>query len=472
MIRRIPGHLVYSEKVHPLNHEPALMGFVEFILYPVYVALFYFWFSARRSKIEDPVLKFYHKQGFWIKVVAVLAFTIFNALISKGDSLYLYYTEGTNIYHMILKDPGTHFKWLYLPGPEFDQTLLRNPFNQGYFRAENNYMVARVVAIVSFLSFGKYLITYLFFGMIAFSGVWRLYRFFYEEYPHLHKQMAIAILYLPTFVFWSSGILKDPLCISALGWITYAMYEAFYKKKDLLKNTIILFLFGSLLAILKVYILISYVPFFVLYLILKNVNLLRNSLVKWALGLVLITGSIIAGQRVMASFQEELGSYAAEGITEQMGKKRNSFRDQEAPGGGDSNFSLGVEFDGSLGSLLKLAPAAIIATFYRPFIWESRKVSTLLSSLESMFIMLFTLYVLFRTGPLKSFNYLRKDPTILYCVLFALLFGLFVGATTPNFGSLVRYKIPCMPFYLIALFLIQDKGRQQKKNSPRVAEAA
>lgn len=446
------------------------MGFAEFILYPVYVALFYFLFSARRKNYNDPVLEFYHKQGFWIKALAVLPFTLFNTVLSPGDSFGLYYTEGANIFHLILKD-ASHIKWLYLPGPEFDQSLLKNSLNLGYFRAENNYMVARIVAILSFVTFGKYLITNLFFSMIAFSGVWRLYRFFYEQYPHLHKQLAIAILYLPTFVFWSSGILKDPLCISSMGWITYALYEMFYKKKDLVKNLVILTVFGFLLSVLKIYILISYVPFFFLYLILKNVNLLRNHFLKWTLGLALIAGSIYAGQQVMNSFEQELGGYAAEGITKQIDKTRSSYRDKAAPGGGDSNFSLGVEFDGSLTSLIKVAPAAIIATFYRPFIWESRKISTLLSSFESMFIMFFTLSVLFKAGPVRSFNSVRKDPVVLYCVLFSLLFGLFVGATTPNFGSLVRYKIPCMPFYLIALFIIQDRARKLK-NNPAVGGAA
>ncbi len=446
------------------------MGLVEYILYPVYIALFYFLFRSRRKNYNDPVLAYYHNQGFWIKVLAVLPFTLFNTILSPGDSFGLYYTEGTNIYYMILRDIS-HIKWLYLPGPEFDQTLLRNPLNQGYFRAENNFMVARIVAILSFLSFGKYLITNLFFSMIAYSGVWRLYRFFYEQYPHLHKQLAIAILYLPTFVFWSSGILKDTICISALGWITYALYEAFYKKKDLIKNLVILFFFGYLLSVLKIYILISYVPFFVLYLILKNVNLLRNRFLKWMLGIALISGTVIAGQQVMNKFQEELGSFAAEEITDQIGKKRSSFRDESKAGGGESNFSLGVEFDGSVTSLIKMAPAAIIATFYRPFIWESRKVSTLLSSLESMFIMFFTLYVLFKAGPIQFFNSIRRDPVILYCILFALLFGLFVGATTPNFGSLVRYKIPCIPFYVIALFLILDRTGKIK-NSPGISQAA
>ncbi len=442
-----------------------LMGFLEFILYPVYLAIFYFIFSARRKNYTDPVLKYYHKQAFWIKALAVLPFTLFNTFLSVGDSFGLYYTEGANIYQLILGD-SSHFKWIFQSGIDFDQTLLRNYLNQGYFRAENNYMVTRFVTIFSFVTFGKYLLINLCFAMLALTGVWKLYRFFYELYPHLHKQLAIAILYLPTFVFWSSGILKDSICISALGWITYAMYEAFYKKKDLIKNIIILLIFGYLLSVLKIYILISYVPFFVLFLILKNVDLVKNRALKWILGPALIFGSIVAGQRVMIQFQEELGSYAADGITEQIGKQREAYRDETKQGGGESSFSLGVEFTGSFFSLVKLAPAAIIATFYRPFIWESRKLSTLLSSLESLMIMIFTLQIFFKVGIRQSLQFIRNDPALLYCILFALLFGLFVGATTPNFGSLVRYKIPCMPFYVIALFLIQDKFNQLQKKQP------
>ena len=86
------------------------MGLVEFILYPVYVALFYFLFSSRRKNYNDPVLAYYHNQGFWIKAIAVIPFTFFNTFLSVGDSFGLYYTEGANIYHLILRDLS-HIKW-------------------------------------------------------------------------------------------------------------------------------------------------------------------------------------------------------------------------------------------------------------------------------------------------------------------------------------------------------------------------
>ena len=440
------------------------MGFLDFLLFPFYVALFYFIFSARRKNYTDPLLKYYHKQGFWIKIFAVIPFTLFNSILSPGDSFVLFYTEGSHIARLILQD-FSHIKWLYLPSVDFDQTLLSNPYNLGYLRAENNYMIVRITAILSFFAMHKYVILNLFFSMISFSGVWRLYRFFYEQYPHLHKQLAIAILYLPTFVFWSSGILKDPICTGAIGWITYALYETFYKKKNLILNAVILFVAGFLLYSIKVYILISYVPFFILYLVLKNVNLIKSRILRIGFVLGLIVATIAMFTTVMEQLAGSLGNYGGSDLTHNISAYQKAYAEQEDA---SSNFSLGVEFDGTNASLLKIAPAAIVATLYRPFIWESKKLSTLLSSLESMAIMFFTLLVLYKAGPINFVKSILKDPVIMYCLLFALLFALFVGATTANFGTLVRYKIPCIPFYLIALFLIQDRVKKTK-NGPAIS---
>ena len=144
------------------------MNLFDFILFPFYVALFYFLFSARRTNYTDPILRHYHNQGFWIKIIAVMGFTFFNTMLSVGDSFLLFFTEGTNICHMIMKD-ASQVKWLYLPSIDFDQSLLKNPANMGYLKGENNYMIVRITAILSFLSFQKYLILNLFFSMLSFS---------------------------------------------------------------------------------------------------------------------------------------------------------------------------------------------------------------------------------------------------------------------------------------------------------------
>jgi hypothetical protein len=437
------------------------MGITELILFPFYVAVFYFIFKSFRNNYTDPVLKFYHAHGFWIKTLLVLVFTLFNWKLSKGDSFVLYQTEGYNIYHLILKD-FSNVKWILMKGANFDESLLKDPWNRGYLLGEANFMVVRFVTVISFLTFGKYLLTNLVFSLLAFTGAWKLFLFFYEQYPHMHRKFAIAIIYLPTFIFWSSGILKDSICVGSIGWITYSLYQIFIRKKDFIKNSILLILFGYLLWILKPYILISYVPFFMLYLVLKNVSFLNNKAVKLVLAPLLIIGCIVAFSQIMTGLQEEMGQYAVGSITKNVKNMNEAYENQTNEG--SSMFTYGTEFDGSVTGLIKMAPIFIGTTFFRPFIWESKKISTVLSSLEGLVFMIFTVMIFFTAGFKTIFQTLTKNPLALYCFLFSIIFSLFVGATTLNFGSLCRYKIPCTPFYLIALFLIQDAAKQKKEN--------
>jgi hypothetical protein len=280
----------------------------------------------------------------------------------------------------------------------------------------------------------------------------------------MHKKFAIAILYLPTFIFWSAGILKDGICIAALGWITYGLYEIFYRKKGILKNSFIILFYSYFLIVLKVYILISYVPFFILFIILKNVQAVNNKLIKYFLAPALIIGSMFGFTKVLKTYGDELGQFAVKDLTKSIKFYNKAYEVQGESGISSSNFSLGVEFDGTMFGLVKLAPVAISTTFFRPFLWESKKPSILLSSLEALILMLFTVYVIFKSGFLNFFKLVMRDPLIMYCFVFSCVFALFVGASTLNFGTLVRYKIPCMPFYIISLFLIYEKVKVQAKD--------
>ena len=428
------------------------MSFLDFIAFFLYSFLFSFFASLYRKNIKDETLKKYHRNAFWIKVFAAFCYSLFTLYFSPGDTTTLYFPEGYNLYKKILENPA-NLDLVFGAGTDIDARMLANPNQIGYFRDASNFMVIRLTIILCFFSFGKYMVINLMFSMIAFTGIWKLYTFFYEQFPQLHRQFAIAILYLPTFVFWSSGILKDPLSIAALGWFTYALYQLAFHKKDIIKNTLIVLICVYIFSVIKIYILVAYLPAFVIFLLLKNAMLIQNRLVKAVLVSLFITGSIFGFVGLTNSMKGAVAEYAGEDITEGISTYQKNYTAQSEKREG-AYFSLGVEFDGSMTSLAKMAPAAIAATLYRPFLWESKNISTLLSSFESLTLMLFTLFVLRKVGFKKFFSSIIKKPIILYCFFFSIVFALFVGATTLNFGTLVRYKIPCMPFYVISLFLI------------------
>lgn len=432
------------------------MDYVDLLLTPIYIFILYLFFRRIRKKCKDPLLQEYHRRAFWVKMVGCVAFFLYSAYLSPGDSIGLYQQEGNNLYHLILKN-GDNLKYIFQSGKNFDLSLIKDRGNTGYFQNDGNFLVIRLDAILSFITFGKYSAISLIFAGIAFSGLWKLFLFFYGQYPKMHKQFAISILYFPTVVFWSSGLMKDTLCIAAIGWLTYSVYEILFRKKSILKNLIILSLSSYFLVILKVYILLAYVPFFVLFIILKNMQSIKFKFFKYLLAPALIALSIFGFTQILSSYNDELGAYAVDDLTSSISSLNASIGQMDGREDAASNFSLGVEYDGSFDGLIKIAPVAIATTFFRPFIWEAHKISQLMAAIESLVLMFFTLYVLFKAGLFRFIKLILTDPLIMYCFLFAVVFGLFIGASTLNFGTLVRYKIPCLPFYTISLFLIYEK---------------
>ena len=111
--------------------------------------------------------------------------------------------------------------------------------------------------------------------------------------------------------------------------------------------------------------------------------------------------------------------------------------------------------------MLKKAPEAINVALFRPYIWEARKIIVIPSALEAVFTLLFTLYVFFTVGLFRTLRELFSDPTVLFCLIFAIVFAFAVGFTSMNFGALARYKIPALPFYFSALVILLDSRNRK-----------
>jgi len=429
------------------------MDSLDFILFPLYSFAFYLLIRYRLKSFDNPINKIYYKRSFLFRLLSCLAFSIFLVYISPGDSFSTYYAEALNIYKQALNDPSIISRMLFTTAKNIDPTLLdKDSGGAVVFADENNYAVVRVASIFMFFSFGKYLITNLFFSMLSFEGCWRLYKFFYEQYPSLHRQFSFAILYFPTFIFWSSGIGKESICVAGIGFITYGLYAIFIKNESIIKNTILVIIFMLLLMNIKIYILICYLPFLIYFLVVSTLLKAKNKIIRYFLGPIVIIILLSGLISIILSSDDKLGFYAADTLTENIHSQQEKFIMQ-----GDyaeSNFNLGVDFDGSLVGFVKIIPASVTATLFRPFIWEVKKISTFLSAIESIILMILTLYVLFKVGLLNFIVTIIKNPIIVYSFFFAITFSAFIGATTLNFGSLVRYKIPGLPFFAVALVLI------------------
>ncbi len=71
-----------------------------------------------------------------------------------------------------------------------------------------------------------------------------------------------------------------------------------FKKKNVLMNMLIIFASAYALSILKIYILVAYVPFFILYLALKNLNLLKSTFAKIMVATIMLVGIMVSFTRI------------------------------------------------------------------------------------------------------------------------------------------------------------------------------
>jgi hypothetical protein len=133
--------------------------------------------------------------------------------------------------------------------------------------------------------------------------------------------------------------------------------------------------------------------------------------------------------------------------------------------GEGSSYNLG-EIDFSPVGLMRTAPAAINVALFRPWLWEVKNPVMLLEAMESLFILVFSIYTLFifiRNIPI-GLSVISDNPSIMFMIVFAIIFAFSVGFTSYNFGSLSRYRIPLLPFYVGAILILRAEISARTRN--------
>ncbi|MCK9499942.1 MAG: hypothetical protein M0Q45_10635, partial [Bacteroidales bacterium] len=410
-------------------------------------------FANKQNKAEYKIFK----NALVLKILMSLIFALIVLFFYPGDSMV--YFQSINVFNKVFfQNPKQYFDILFLGNkPEFFSYFNSQTGYPAWYmwNDTNSVFVARVYSPFMFLSYKSYLISTVIAGLIGFTGIWKLFKTLSKIYPRMEKKFAIAILYFPSLFFWSSGIMKDTLTISALGWIIYAFYELVILKKIKLKYFIILFFASLILINIKAYIFAALVPGLFIWAFFGQIKAIKSQLFKILIAPVILGLLVLAFSFLMKNTSESMGTYGSIDSTLNYASvvQQDLTRHEQY---GHNYYDIG-KFEATPMGVLKKFPIATISGIYRPFLWEARNPFIVLAALEGAFLFLFMIYVIFKTGFLRFFRIIFSDPFLIFSLSFVIIFGFGVGLATANFGALVRYKIPLLPFYLASLFVIYDK---------------
>jgi len=440
-----------------------LISLFDWVLAPFYLICIYFIakiISRKLASKGNPIYG-YFMSGLFAKIGGAVGLCmIYVYYYEYGGDTTNYHEDSCALMRLLFQSSADFFNaWLMPLSPRTSTYFTNETGYPMYVKDSNAFMVVRLLVPIQLLSFGSYLISSILMGVVSFTGVWKLYDVFCDYYPTLYKYFAFTVLFLPSVLFWGSGILKDSWTLAAAGWYTYSFYRIFIKGNRIFFSILTLFISIFILVTIKPYIFVGLLPGSLLWLIWARLSKIKSTFIKIIVAPIIIVFGLGLGGGIWMLTSSSLGKYSS--IDSMVEKAYIASDDLKREYYKGNSFDLG-SYDPSLSGVFSKFPIATITGLFRPFIWETKNIVMLMSGLENLMILGFTVYVLFRK-PLTATKELVNNPLVLFCLIFAIFFAFSVAISTSNFGALVRLRIPLLPFFLSGLIIIEYVSRIKKR---------
>jgi len=362
----------------------------------------------------------------------------------------------------------------------------------------DNKNILRIHSLIHFVSFNNPIVHVLFMCLIATIGAKNLLIGLSSRID-LSKNIQFWILILiPSVLFWTSGILKEPLMFVGIG----ILIRGLLAKEGRTKRIIYIILGCFLLLNFKPYVLFSIIPaliFFGFYSVLPKYKIVGALLALFILtssALLIFSEKRDQAVHLITRKQQDFKNIGKGGVFAWNGDgfyyfEPNLFDDLIVkdrfvtlkksmnatlidPGGFESPVPVKVEKDGkawpiyfmreesrgyieiaqinnSFSQLLLNVPGAIRNSLFRPYFNDPGSWLKFPAMLEVWIIFLFLGFAIYRRRKLSS-----QDGALITAVtIFILTLSTIIGLTTPVLGAIVRYRIPIIiAIVLIALLIV------------------
>jgi hypothetical protein len=437
------------------------MGFQDLLIAPIYGIIILFIMYSLRRRMAPPHLRKFFIPALLLKFVGAAALGLIYFFYYGGGDTDLYYVLSMYITRSFYENPGAFFKLVFGPLEYDPETFPYLSVNMFYYRKDfDTYFLLRLASIANLLTGNVYTATAFIFAAFSFLGSWAFYLALVHVYPAYYRSLALAVLFIPSVIFWGSGLMKDSVTFGGMGLVVYGFYFGIIRREKMVRNLLIGGLGLFLVVSIKIYIVYCLIPALMLWWFLRFRDSMRSRFARTlSVPFLIVLGSLLSFFAIVKLTSDT--AYSFENIAAKA-EVTATYLHQQAEGQG-SAYEI-PEFDGSLSGLVSYAPRGITVTLFRPFLWEARSPVQLVAALEATVFIFLTLRVLYKVGIRKTVSTVLAEHFVFAALVFSIIFAFAVGVTSGNFGTLVRYKIPMMPFYVAALMVILEKNKKRKRN--------
>lgn len=440
------------------------MKAVDLLLFPIYLIPIYLIARGINTKYyKNTVHEKYFLKGLYIKIGgAIFAGLLYQFVYGGGDTFNFYsmskvfydafYQEGFDVAFELFKLDAAEYGYI---GPA--QPYLGH-FYSWYFKEPSAFLVSKIAGFIGIFCFNSYTIIAMYFAALTYSGLWLLYMTFNRISKLDPKIIAWSILFVPSIIFWGSGLFKDSITIGALGYFTYASISIFILRKITILNFIALIISLFLLYKIKLYIPVCFVPAFFLYLFNAYKSKIKNKFFRYSTTPIILTISILFSFQIVQRLGQVNQKYSIENALNTIEQTQQWHTNISESG---RTYSLGAYEKSYIGILSKI-PESVGTSLFKPYLWEARSPLLLLAAIENTFLLYFFIKLIASFRFRRIFGLFSEKPILWLCFIFTINLGFIIGFTTYNYGALVRYKIPLLPFYFLGVQIILNELNKDK----------
>lgn len=419
------------------------------------------WFiSLFKYKNNDETRRYFFI-GFLFKIACCLGYAlIYDFYYGWAGDTYIYYLSSQRLGMVFFQDPISYFRIIFdtIDGTNIN-TLAPGLAYYPVLRDPSRYAVHRFLSPFAIMGGANYYTVNICLSVFLFLLNWKFFQYIRTKINCSDKMVFICVMLIPSVGFWSSALMKDSFTFTFNLVFIMCFAKIFFDRKIRISTILGLLFSAYVLMELKVYILYASIAACMVWLGSGYLKKVKSTLFKFVVAPVLILIIALGGMYALSFVGSNVGGHYGnvDSMLSQASVTQQDLKQEYYHG---HSFDIG-DFDGSVGSLLSMGPKAIIAGLFRPFIFESGNAVMLLSGLENTALLLLTLYVFFKAGVKYTIKQILGNPFVSMCLLFSVVLALGIGISTSNFGALVRFKIPLIPFYALGWLEILFTKRKE-----------
>jgi hypothetical protein len=430
----------------------------------IVLILGYGFLKAVRKREVNPLYKYYFP-GLVIKVLASVVFCLVYAFYYRDGGDTIAYWWGAESIKNLFYSNGEYYLSEMLNSSSNENFFNHYDADTGWppgwlYRSNRHFFVCKAASFICLFIPGSFLGVSVFFGFISYMAIWKLFETFTHHFPHLTKNLRWAILFLPSTLFWCSGIMKDTIVLTGVCWIVYET-DQFLRpdtRKKPIRMILQILIWGWLILSVKPYVIIALAPAWLLWMNYIPLSRIKSTILKYYLIPIAFVGSSFVVFQIYSASTIE-SEYSPDNMVDRAVIVRKDFSNNETYG---SNRYKAVEVDNSGAGLLRAVPESLISGMFRPFIWEARTPFILISAIENIFILFYFIYALLKLRPRGFLKFVGSHPLILFSFIFSVLLAFIVGFTSILFGVLIRFRTPFLPFLMSFVIIAAGKLKSLK----------